>query len=70
MAWGTSPWTISLIWEGYHLEFGRSPPLSFFALVIMSSKNIAKIEILQEQFDTLLEKGALSLFPQLQAQVF
>ena len=61
VAQSASLWIVSILWEGYHLEFGRPPSLSFFAPVIMSSKNLAKMEILHEQFHiNLLEMRAVA----------
>ena len=61
VAWGASPWIVSILREDYHLEFERPPPLSFVGPVIMSSKSPTKMEILQVQFNFLLKKGASSL---------
>ena len=63
VARGSNPWIVSILQEGYHLELRGLLLLSSFVPGITASKNPTKMEILQEQFDTLLEKGALESIP-------
>ena len=64
LARGASPWIVSILREGYHLEFENPPPLSRLAPVVASSLDPRKMETLQEQFDALFQKGLWSLFLQ------
>ena len=60
-AQGASPWIVSFPWEGYHLKFKKPPLLSSHYSMITASPNPTEIEILQEQFDSLTEKGTVEL---------
>ena len=59
----SSPWIISILQEGYQLEIERCLPLSCLTPVITASSNPAKIDILQERFNILLETVALESAP-------
>ena len=52
------------------MEFKKPPPLSSLTPVVTSSSNLDKLEILQEQFNSLIEKGALEPIPPSTGPVF
>ena len=52
-------WTISVIKNGYKIVFQRKPPLSNTPLIRLGNQTTN--QLLQEQLQTLLEKGAIEL---------
>ena len=55
---GASPWIVSVLREGYQLEFTSLPLLSRSPTVLTEGSR-TKEEILDQQFQTLLDKNAL-----------
>jgi len=53
------PWAIQILKNGYRLEFWKMPKLVTSPVVRSGSKNPHKNFILKEQFQTLLDKGAI-----------
>ena len=56
---GASDWVVSVLREGYALEFESDPPLSNVCLIDSCPSNPAKRELLRQEFDTMIQKGAL-----------
>ena len=52
-----SPWIVSILWDGSHLEFEEPLPLSFLVTVVSSSSNPNEMVILQEQSNTDQKRG-------------
>ena len=55
------PWAVSVVRYGYLLVFSVDPPLSRIPLVQSASSNPTKNLILSQQFQLLLDKGAIEV---------
>ena len=56
---GASPWVVSVLKEGYNLEFQKEPPLTRVPNVESSYKDPTKQRILEEEIAALVQKNAL-----------
>ena len=56
---GLDPWPTSVVQEGYNLSFWEKPPLSRIPTIRSGTNCELKNKILQEQFNIMLEKGAI-----------
>ena len=55
------PWAVSVIKDGYFLVFHTEPPVSRVPLVRSGSTNPQRNSILSQQFQILLDKGAIEV---------
>ena len=58
---GLDPWAVSVIKDGYYLIFHTPPPVSRVPLVRSGSTNPIKNNLLAQQFQILLDKGAIEI---------
>ena len=58
---GLDPWAVSIIRDGYFLIFHTQPPVSRTPLVRSGSTNPDKNKLLTQQFQILLDKGAIEV---------
>ena len=56
---GASPWVVSVLRDGYNLEFEEEPPLTRVPSVVSQYQDPLKQELLGEEISALLKKGAL-----------
>ena len=56
---GASPWVVETLREGYRLTFKHRPPLSPVPTLETHYTNPEKDRLIQNQIETLIEKGAL-----------
>ena len=56
---GASPWVVSVLRDGYNLEFERDPPLTRVPNVTSQYQDPLKQGILEEEVSALMHKGAI-----------
>ena len=56
---GASPWIVSVLREGYNLEFEKEPPLTRVPSVISQYQDPVKQGLLEEEVLSLLQKNAI-----------
>ena len=56
---GASPWIVSVLREGYNLEFEKEPPLTRTPSVVSQYQDPVKQALLEDEIQSLLQKDAL-----------
>ena len=61
---GTDPWVVEVLWEGYHIPFRRAPTLSGEPIPFSAyCPNSIRGKALEQEVESLLQKGAVELAP-------
>ena len=58
---GASPWIVSVLKEGYNLEFSKQPVLSSQPAIVSGYQDLRKQQELADQIRSLVDKGALEV---------
>ena len=58
---GLDPWAVNIIKEGYSISFWSQPPFATYPSVHSSTSNPECNSLLQADFQTLLDKGAIEI---------